>query len=33
MYFAEWLAWLAYIDPKEERDAFESLNGSHGLHT
>ncbi|MGE7096935.1 DUF6708 domain-containing protein [Pseudomonas fulva] len=23
MYFAEWLAWLAYIDPKEERDAFE----------
>ncbi|MBC3423445.1 hypothetical protein, partial [Pseudomonas sp. RW3S2] len=23
MYFVEWLSWLAYIDPKEERDAFE----------
>ncbi|MGC7837657.1 hypothetical protein ACPZMI_04205, partial [Pseudomonas wayambapalatensis] len=23
MYFVEWLTWLAYIDPKEERDAFE----------
>ncbi|MBK0156521.1 hypothetical protein IAE35_24585, partial [Pseudomonas sp. S75] len=23
MYLAEWLAWLAYTDPKEERDAFE----------
>ncbi|AXO87910.1 hypothetical protein DZC75_07795 [Pseudomonas parafulva] len=23
MYFVEWLSWLAYIDPKEDRDAFE----------
>ncbi|OCT40846.1 DUF6708 domain-containing protein [Pseudomonas putida] len=23
MYFVEWLSWLAYIDPKKERDAFE----------
>lgn len=23
MYFVEWLTWLAYIDPKEEREAFE----------
>ncbi|WP_155290514.1 DUF6708 domain-containing protein [Pseudomonas parafulva] len=22
MYFVEWLTWLSYIDPKEERDAF-----------
>ncbi|MBV4504114.1 hypothetical protein HU751_004575 [Pseudomonas sp. BW13M1] len=26
MYFFEWLSWLAAIDPKEEREAFEKQN-------
>ncbi|WP_181427716.1 DUF6708 domain-containing protein [Pseudomonas soli] len=26
MYFIEWFAWLAAIDPKEEREAFEKQN-------
>ncbi|AXO87915.1 hypothetical protein DZC75_07825 [Pseudomonas parafulva] len=26
MYFVEWLTWLSYIDPKEERDAFDKQN-------
>ena len=26
MYFVEWLAWLTYIEHKEQRDAFEKQN-------
>nr|WP_279153188.1 hypothetical protein [Pseudomonas mosselii] len=26
MYFVEWLAWLAAIDPKEKREAFKKQN-------
>lgn len=33
MYFFEWLTWLSYIDPKEERDAFEKKHKKIKLKT
>jgi len=33
MYFFEWLTWLSYIDPKEERDAYEKRHKKIKLKT